>query len=242
MRAHTAGLVAAGVAAASLLVIPTVNGLADEVAGRPGQAASSSAGSASQASPTDASTTFPQRSKPGRGNAAASSSASATAGGTVSPRASKPGGRTGAASSSATSPAQGSTTPGGAGRQPGEPDIETGRPGRNYSLPSLDVEVRGPAVTPLPGSRGVTRSTSRSGRVSQEALTATARRSPEDVLGWYRLRLGRLGFSPMEVQLGAETEGAGFRRGGDTVTVVASRTDRTTTYSLLATLRSPGTP
>lgn len=263
MRTHTAGLVAAGVAAASLLIIPAVSGLDGKAVGRPTPAASSQTTSASPAPAAAAASAPPSTpdrgpgtapgSSPGRDAAAPNASAARDATGPGS----SPGRPATAPGSSPGDPGKApSSSPGGPGKAPkpspgspnnppGEPDVKKGRPGEDYTLPSVAVavDVRGPVVKPVPGSRVLSRNTTRSGGASQEALVATARRPPHAVLLWYRVRLGQLGFRAVDVPVQAGTDGAGLRRGGDSVTVVASRTDRTTTtYSLLATIRSSETP
>jgi hypothetical protein len=77
----------------------------------------------------------------------------------------------------------------------------------------------------VPGAAVRSTSVSSSGATEQVSLSAVTDRSPEAVAAYYRLSLGRFGFTDTLSRSAGETVGWGFRRGRDTVVLTTTPRD-----------------
>lgn len=124
-----------------------------------------------------------------------------------------------------------------AGRSAAAPLLGAGLP-RGGSGRATLVSGFPTRVVPLaPGSRVSTNSVSPSGGRLQVSLVATRDRGPEAVLGFYRARLGGLGFSEKPTHAVGGSAAVAFERGSSSVVVTVTPA-RPLTYSVFAILAS----
>ena len=96
------------------------------------------------------------------------------------------------------------------------------------------------ALRPVGSSRVVTSSVTPSEERLQVALEARTRKKPAAVLRSYRTRMARLGIKERKVRALGGAEAAGFRRGGTTITVTATRNGGRTTYTVFGVVADAG--
>lgn len=126
----------------------------------------------------------------------------------------------------------------GAAPPPADQPLVTGPLPRGASARDEVVAGFPSRVVPVaPRSRVAASSVSSSDERLQAALTASQGDGVDDVLLFYRVRLGRWGFSEVPAQAVSGSRAAAFRRGGDTVVVTATPREAGADYSVLATLR-----
>lgn len=90
------------------------------------------------------------------------------------------------------------------------------------------------AIPPAPQSAVATSSVSPNGQRLQVALTADTKRSPGQVIRFYRDHLAKLGFAEQPSSVVGGSEGAAFTRGKNSVTIVASDSSYAVTAILIA--------
>jgi hypothetical protein len=116
---------------------------------------------------------------------------------------------------------------------PGLPGLRGGRPTGGTLVPD-DLPT-------APGSEVSTRTVSPSGDRVQVAMVASVGRDPDAVLRFYRIALTRLGLHEVHTRPAPGSSAAAFTSGTGSVVVTATPgADRTSTYSVFATLTSRG--